>query len=64
MLFSMVAVAPGLTYDIATGFSGTGLPVLINYHPGWLSEAWLSSERTRHSQGLQRVALEPLGEHV
>lgn len=64
MLLSMVAVAPGLTCDIVTGFSGTGLPVLINCHPGWLSEAWLGTEMTRHSQGMQGVALDPFGEHV
>lgn len=36
MLLSKVAVAPGMIYDMATGLSGPGLPVLINCHSDWL----------------------------
>lgn len=35
MLLSMVAMAPGMTYDMGTGLSGPGLPVLISCHSGW-----------------------------
>lgn len=39
------------------------LPVLTVIQDGF-SEAWLGVERTRHFQGLQGVALDPLGEHM